>query len=53
MSVLTITVVRRTAKGVRIFFTGIAHRHLLAAAEVHQMRRGNKYAAAPDRGRPA
>jgi len=53
MSVLTITVVRRTAKGVRIFFTGIEHRHLLAAAEVHQMRRGNKYAAAPDRGRPA
>ena len=46
MSVLTITVVRRTAKGVRIFFTGIAHRHLLAAAEVHQMRRGNKCAAA-------
>ena len=52
MSVLAITVVRRTAKGVRIFFTGIEHRHLLAA-EVHQMRRGNKYAAAPDRGRPA
>jgi hypothetical protein len=23
------------------------HRHLLDAAEVHQMRRGNKYAAAP------
>ena len=30
----------------RTFFTDVEHRHLLGAAEVHQMRRGNKCAAA-------